>query len=540
MRPNALRSCCALPLAASFVAAALGWQNPQSRPPALPEFLADQAPSWSEADREFFLHGSISSEVLPEAVLAAFVSTYPDLYPGKDLTAFGALSSGDGRLPIGFSRRSVAHLGGLPSLGINCAACHTSQIEFEGAAGAVRVLGPAGTFDVEAYFGAMLAATFRTSDPDNMRRFLAGYFAALEPTADGRLRQKLAEQIESQSAAIRTALGADPLGARDVPPGGLHELKPEDVRLTREEVERGADLAAHVRALARLFHNMRFALHVPDRVPEAAPPRSGPGRNDAFGLLALELFGISCDYAPVKPGIVWNLAGRKWVHWDGNTGLPIVRNLAASLGLGAPLVEGRGILNFADVKRHTDLSEQIRAPRYPLPIDQRLADRGRLHYAEHCASCHDGPLDSERRLYDPAEIGTDPRRARIFDARQAGLYNKLFSEVKIDGYAPAVEPRIRATGKYWAPDLAGVWARAPYLHNGSVRTMAELLTGAAERPKSHQRGARRYDSSTLGFADAGSYVFDTTAPGNSNAGHEYGTRLSDLEKRELLEFLKTR
>jgi hypothetical protein len=71
--------------------------------------------------------------------------------------------------------------------------------------------------------------------------------------------------------------------------------------------------------------------------------------------------------------------------------------------------------------------------------------------------------------------------------------------------------------------MAGVWARSPYLHNGSVRTMKELLTPPAERAKTFHRGSKDYDTTQMGYTDSGSYLFDTSSRGNSNVGHDYGT-----------------
>src|SRR5262249_52727052 len=160
----------------------------------------------------------------------------------------------------------------------------------------------------------------------------------------------------------------------------------------------------------KLFHNMRAALHIPDQLPEKVPPASGPGRNDAFGLLSAVLFNSPQPYAPVKYGLVWNLDQRHWVHWDGNTQSPIGRNLLAALGLGAPLQGRRAYLDFALVQRQTDLSERIRAPRYPSAIDEAAAQRGAAHYQVRCASCHDGP-ERDGRLHALSEIGTEPHRA---------------------------------------------------------------------------------------------------------------------------------
>ena len=107
------------------------------------------------------------------------------------------------------------------------------------------------------------------------------------------------------------------------------------------------------------------------------------------------------------------------------------------------------------------------------------------------------------------------------------------------GAEPPKEFGVRSTGKYWATSMPGVWARSPYLHNGSVRTMEDLLTPPNERAKTFHRGSRVYDPAHTGFTDEGAYLFDTAGPGNSNIGHEYGTTLAAEQKRDLMEYLKT-
>jgi hypothetical protein len=86
-----------------------------------------------------------------------------------------------------------------------------------------------------------------------------------------------------------------------------------------------------------------------------------------------------------------------------------------------------------------------------------------------------------------------------------------------------------------------VWLRAPFLHNGSVPNLRELLQPAASRSKVFQRGCDIYDRTNLGFlcAEEGTFRYDTSIPGNGNGGHEYGTGLSDSDKQALLEYLKT-
>lgn len=499
---------------------------------------ADQVPKWSRQDMEFFLHGSMSTEVVPETVLRAFIRTYPDLFPSADLSAFGLIPDPEFGWPVGFSRKNVRHLGGQSALGLNCAACHVAEISSAPNTPPVRILGVTSHFDAEAYFGAIAMATFRTADPANMKRFIADYFVALDPTAGEEMQRALEAEWNRQEKAIAAAISADPFGSKNVKPGELHKIDDANLRLNRQLLAHGVDLAALSHSMLQLFHNMRAALHIPDKVPEKAPPSSGPGRNDAFGLLSASLFNAPQPYAPVKYGLVWNVSNRHWVHWDGNTQSPIGRNLLASLGLGAPLHGKRGDLDFALIKRQTDLTEMIEAPRYPFAIDQAAAKRGTAHYEAKCISCHGGP-ENDGRLYEVAKVGTDPLRAELFTKQQADRFNKFLAELETTGYLPGKEPGIRSTGKYWAASMAGVWARSPYLHNGSVRTMAELLRPAAQRAKTFHRGSRVFDVVQVGYTDDGAYLFDTAGSGNSNVGHEYGTELAADQKRELIEYLKT-
>jgi hypothetical protein len=127
----------------------------------------------------------------------------------------------------------------------------------------------------------------------------------------------------------------------------------------------------------------------------------------------------------------------------------------------------------------------------------------------------------------------------MFTQKLADGFNKFLLELEAKGYQPPKEVGVRSTGKYFAATLSGVWARSPYLHNGSVRTMQELLSSPAQRAKTFHRGSRAFDEKNMGYTDEGAYVFDTSASGNSNSGHDYGTKLSADEKRDLIEYLKT-
>jgi hypothetical protein len=512
--------------AATFLAVLIALAAPSIRAEEKPGLA--QVPTWSGDDLNFFLHGSMGTEIFPEPVLRAFIRTYPELFPTSDLSHLGLISDHDFGWPIGFSRRTaVKHLGGLPAVGINCASCHVSRITSTTSDRPIRLLGTTSDFDVEALFGSILTATFKTTDPANMKKFLALYLGA-EPAG-------FETGWSQQENKIVATMKSDPLGAKDIAPGELHDIAGADLQ---PPFERDTDLASRAHAMLRLFHNIRAVLHVPDQRPEKLPPASGPGRNDAFGLLSAALLHSPQLYAPIKFGLVWNVEKRPWVHWDGNTRSPIARNLLASLGLGAPLHGRKADLDFALVKRQTDLTEKIRPPRYPFAVNEGEANQGARLFAANCASCHAGP-ENDQRLHDPAEVGTDPLRAKLFNQRQADGFNRFLASLELPGYEPPNEPGVRKTGKYFAASLQGVWARSPYLHNGSVRTMQELLASPNERAKTFHRGSQRFDPTVMGFTDEGGYLFDTTTAGNSNSGHAYGTKLPAGEKAELIEYLKT-
>jgi hypothetical protein len=524
------RRCCpaTVLLALVFVFAGVAGAAPSSQLVFKNRIDPAQIPTWSSEDLKFFLHGSMGTEVLPETVLHAFIRTYPELFPTSDLSNLGLIPDNEFGWPIGFSRRQVKHLGNLSAIGINCASCHVTEVT--NGKQDLRLLGTTSHFDVEGFFGAVLVATFKTSEPANMKRFLQFYIQ--ETTPD---QSATDAEWEREETKVADLLKADPFGAQEVEPGSLHSILPKDLRLNQHDPYPLVTLA---HSIVKLFHNMRAALHVPDQAPDKQPPVSGPGRNDAFGLLSAALLNSAQPYAPIKFGIVWNVDRRPWVHWDANTRSPVARNLLASLGLGAPSRGHYADLDFAVVKRQTDISEVIRPPHYPFKIDELAAKRGATFFQSKCASCHTGP-ETDKRLYSLAEIKTDPMRAETFNQGQADKFNRYLAELKLTGYTPPKEPGVRSTGKYFAPTLSGVWARSPYLHNGSIPSMEQLLTAPAERAKTFHRGSKVFDEKEMGFTDDGVYVLDTGGRGNSNAGHDYATGLSAADKHDLIEYLKT-
>ncbi len=203
-----------------------------------------------------------------------------------------------------------------------------------------------------------------------------------------------------------------------------------------------------------------------------------------------------------------------------------------------------------------DIMEFVHAlepPRFPGSVDSVLAEQGRAVYEGACADCH-GTYTRGRvatrlvahpnRLVAHDRMMTDPVRWSTVDSTSL----RLMGDLGYDGLIEAV-----ASGGYVAQDLSGLWATAPYLHNGSVPTLWHLLH-AEERPVRFQVGGHALDYELMGIAgeldEHGTYrypagyepwsqpfLYDTREPGRSNQGHEFRT-LSNSEKRALLEYLK--
>jgi len=104
----------------------------------------------------------------------------------------------------------------------------------------------------------------------------------------------------------------------------------------------------------------------------------------------------------------------------------------------------------------------------------------------------------------------------------------------------------RKTNGYANQPLDGIWLRGPYLHNGSVPTLRDLLDAPEARPTAFYRGNDVFDQARVGFVSnvpslngQTFTLYDTSLPGNGNGGHVYGTSLADAEKRAIVEYMKT-
>ena len=193
----------------------------------------------------------------------------------------------------------------------------------------------------------------------------------------------------------------------------------------------------------------------------------------------------------------------------------------------------------------------LEAPDYPFAIDQTLAQQGQTVFEQTCSRCHGtyGANESYPNLViGLAAIGTDPELAKkaTEDAeRFIRWYNTSFF-----GETARAAPALG----YIAPPLDGVWATAPYLHNGSVPTI-EALLNSPTRPKYWTRSfdSQDYDAKALGWnftaleygkEGAATWqerktIYDTTLPGYGHQGHTFGDGLDETQRKAVLEYLKT-
>ncbi|MGI9444509.1 MAG: hypothetical protein ACR2N1_18695 [Rubripirellula sp.] len=205
--------------------------------------------------------------------------------------------------------------------------------------------------------------------------------------------------------------------------------------------------------------------------------------------------------------------------------------------------------DFRDVYAYIS---SLRPPQYPGKIDATMAEQGRVVFEQTCAECHgtygSTPTYPNRRI-PSNEIGTDPVRLTALGVNGRKKYARSwFAHANEDGeQTTVVDP-----DGYVAPALDGIWASAPYFHNGSVPTLWHLLN-PSKRPDVWRPISEDFDNEKVGltikvepkvpFTELDAAIrrsyFDTNRFGKSNSGHDYPAELTDTERRAVLEYLKT-
>ena len=450
---------------------------------------------------DHFKYGSTGGEReagIPYWLWKALPALFPEYLPGKGLESIGFIFDptrpDDPTLPVGVSKRNVQ---GIDRVFLNCAICHVGTVrETPESKPRIYVGMPAHNVDLQAF-----------------ERFLFNC------------------AMDEKFTPERIALEMERIGSTD---DWLNRtlLRLVGVSLMRDRI---------------LFLRQRFSFM--DREPDA-----GPGRVDTFNPPKV-LLNFRMDKLPTNEWVgncdfpsVWLQGKRKGMqlHWDGNNDSVEERNRSASFGTGAT----PPTLDRKSIKRTEDwLYEKAEPPPYPFPIDKALAARGEPLYAQLCARCHgkngrDFSGELVGKVTHINEIKTDRWRLDSYSYDLCANQNQI--------YATNPEERFkhfRKTFGYANQPLDGIWLRGPYLHNGSVPTLRDLMEPATNRPPVFHRGYDVYDQKRVGFiSNVGDekgrkyFRFDTALPGNGNFGHdgkEYGTELSSDEKDAIVEFMKT-
>ena len=454
---------------------------------------------------EHFKYGSIGSEpgvsllrpvggaLPPLAEFASLPSICPDRLPGG-YASLGFVYEEGHDLPIGVSRRRRM---GIDHVGLNCAGCHTGTVRDTPQSARRIVLGmPAHQLDLQSFVEFVLECSL-----DN--RMTAETVLGRLPDTGG------------PSTFERLLLRA----------GFIDRLKLQTL-----------DLRNRISPLL-----------------DDAVPRWGRGRVDTFNPYKAIQFNWALDRLPPSELIgasdfpsLWNQEPREGMqlHWDGDNDSVDERNLSAGIGAGIT----PATVDHAGLKRVRDWIWTLPPPPYPYAVDQPLVVRGAAIYQQTCLECHgdhrfrDGIKAGSRigQVVRASDIGTDRHRLDSYTAAFAANQYGLFPE------SPYRFRRFRKTDGYANHPLDGIWARAPYLHNGSVPTLRDLLEPPERRPLTFFRGYDVYDRVRAGFvsdvAEEGGrryFRYDTSVPGNSNAGHLYGVSLPDEDKQAVVEYLKT-
>jgi cytochrome c5 len=200
--------------------------------------------------------------------------------------------------------------------------------------------------------------------------------------------------------------------------------------------------------------------------------------------------------------------------------------------------------HFPDVVAYL---KTLKAPKYPFTIDQTLAAKGKTVFLDNCSKCH-GTYEAiptyPNYLVDLKTIGTDPALAAEYE--NYPYYHTWYNDSWFAKKSP--KSQLIPQKGYIAPPLDGIWATAPYLHNGSVPTLEGLLNSST-RPKYWSRtfdgNTAEYDAVKVGWkytleaTKKDNATYDTSLIGYGNAGHTFGDKLSTDDRKALIEYLKT-
>jgi len=527
---------------------------------------------WSNAERNQFYFTPQGSYLIPYAWFLALEQAHnrKPFNDSKHIARTGYLvddqaytaSNPDG-LPVGFAREPVAN--GDAWLGYTCAACHTGEVHFKG--NSIRVDGAPTLADFTLFNQRLIDALQATlAQPRKFERFAQQVLTDPSETNKAALRAQAAEQLGAMEQIFQRSTPNTPYGNGRVDAFGI---------IMNEIFVRDLHQPLNVKV-----PNAPVSYPFLWGTPQLDWVQWNGSANNPFGRNVGEVLGTFGQVALTGPiaQLGTNTARARELF--------VLENLVAKLTppqwpealLGKIETEkaARGRTLYSEYRNGDPSCESCHALRdasgqYPLtPAAENLF----------------GVRFVETQMIGLADIGTDPLMALNFATRSAftgelapllpapftgasALPAPVLLSITVGmaanyGIATAQPPfaaaekaaligyRIKAPGlppyrpknlvAYKARPISGIWATAPYLHNGSVPNLHELLLPPAERVTVFDVGSYAFDAEAVGYVTERqdqSFRFDTRLPGNSNAGHDYGTDLTADQRWDLIEFLKT-
>ena len=453
-------------------------------------FREEPQPDWVNASPDMrFKYGSIGAEHdagIPYWIFYVLPRMFPEKLPGPGgYAALGVPWEQGQELPVGFTKKTI----GFARVGNTCAVCHT--------------------------------ATYRSS-PDDTPVFISA--------GNG--------HTTNVEAFFRFLVDC----ARDP-------------RFNADNLMREIDLVTELSWFDRLSYRFLIIPITKKRLLEREAqfkwiyrtdfPDWGRGRDDAMNLTKYFMIKVPMDdtFGPTDMPSIWNLQKYKHdknmrMNWAGDSHDARSVIIDSALGLlGAPPHDKREFL--AQIDWLYDYLTKKPAPKYPFPIDKARAAEGEVVFDRTCASCHASEQTGTR--IPLAEVGTEKDRLASWNKKAAIEANRIVKQMGIDRPG-LVEEDLNG---YVVAFLDGIWLRAPYLHNGSVPTLRDLLTPPDQRTKVFWRGYDVYDPVNVGFVTQGAEAervgtkHDASQRGGRNMGHVFGTNLSAADKDALIEYLKT-
>lgn len=528
--------------------------------------------NWNDQQRSAFYFTPQGSLLMPYKWLVALEQSDDDdrFIDQENIQRFGYLvdqqaypDANPDALPIGFAKEPMAN--GEDWVGMTCAACHTGELSYRGQR--LRIDGAPTMGDFTALQKSLIQALQNTlENGEKFDRFAGKVLADRSTDAKNALRAEVSEHLDW--------------------------LLQYDARSTPTHAYGNGRVDAFGIIMNEVFGR---ELHQPGNVHEPNAPVSYPflwstprhdwvqwngsannpfGRNvgevlGVFGRVNLSDFSSEIGKSSARPRelfelerLIGSLAAPKWpvlllgrldsekvargraIYSAAQAGEPSCESCHAlpdanGLYPMTPAAENRFGVSFVKTVM-TPLNDIGTDPAMAINFATRKVSTGVI------APLLPAPFTGMQQLPAPVLLNT---LVGLASSKAISQADPLFTAPE---FAELIGYRLKAAGlppyaprnllAYRARPLDGVWATGPYLHNGSIPSLKQLLQPATERPGRFYVGCSDFDVENVGYrcqSKHHAFLFDTSLPGNLNSGHEYGTNLSDDDKQDLLEFLKS-